>query len=170
MIKTLAQIQSLLRGEINANGNREDTRRDVSPFTLLRDVIESIDSIATAALNVRIGEGNIIILGNGNTTVGGFTMLGSAAPKVKMKKLTGTSPAVGASATIAHGLDKSKIIGAEVLVNNNTGNRIPPNFTSVANHEFDFFIDTDNVHIYCIAANSSNIDNNAFTVLITYEE
>jgi len=100
----------------------------------------------------------------------GYTMLGSGAPRIKMKKLTGTSPAVGASGTIAHGLTKSKIIGAQVLVNNDTGNRIPPNFTSVGNHEFDFFIDTTNVHIYCISGNSSNIDGNAFTVLITYEE
>ncbi len=102
--------------------------------------------------------------------VNGFAMLGSDAPKIKTKKLTGTSPAGGASATIAHGLDKSKIIGAQVLVSNNTGNRIPPNFTSVGSHEFDFFIDTSNVYIYCISGNSASIDNNAFTVLLTYEE
>lgn len=102
--------------------------------------------------------------------VNGYTMLGSDAPSIKMKKLTGTTPAEGASVTIVHGLDKSKIIGAQVLVNNDTGNRIPPNFTSVVNHEFDFFIDTTNVHIYCIAANSANINGNAVTVLITYEE
>ena len=45
MIRTLAQLQSLLAGEMNANGNRNDTRRDVSPFTLLRDVIESLETI-----------------------------------------------------------------------------------------------------------------------------
>lgn len=102
--------------------------------------------------------------------INGYAMLGSDAPKIKVKKLTGTSAAVGASVTIVHGLTKSKIIGAQALVSNNTGNRIPPNFTSVGNHEFDFFIDTDNVHVYCISGNSSNIDNNALTVLITYEE
>ena len=100
----------------------------------------------------------------------GFTVLGSGAPSIKMKKLTGTSPAVGASGTIAHGLDKSKILGAQVLVSSDGGNRIPPNFTSIANREFDFLIDTDNVHIYCVAGSSSMINNNAVTVLITYEE
>jgi len=100
----------------------------------------------------------------------GYSKLGSDAPVIKMKKLTGTSPAVGASGTIAHGLDKSKILGAQVLVSNDTGNRIPPNFTSVGNHEFDFFIDTTNVIVYCISANSSSINGNAVTVLITYEE
>ncbi len=89
---------------------------------------------------------------------------------VRMIKLTGTSPAEGANGTLAHGLTQSKIIGAEVLVSNNSGNRIPPNYTSVVNHEFDFFIDADYVRIYCIAGNSSSIDLNSFTVLITYEE
>ena len=101
----------------------------------------------------------------------GPVAIGTGAPRVKMVKLTGTSAAAGSSVAIAHGLsDRAKMIDAQVLVSNNTGNRIPPNFTSVGNHEFDFFIDTTNVHIYCIAGNSSGIDNNAVTVLITYEE
>ncbi|KKN72278.1 hypothetical protein LCGC14_0412290 [marine sediment metagenome] len=106
----------------------------------------------------------------GETTIDGYTKLGSDAPVIKMKKLTGTSPAVGASATIAHGLNQSKIVGVQALVSNDTGNRIPPNFTSVASHEFDFFIDATNVYIYCIAGNSSSINGNAVVVLITYEE
>ncbi len=106
----------------------------------------------------------------GETTIDGYTKLGSDAPKIKMKKLTGTSPAVGASATIAHGLNQSKIVGVQALVSNDTGNRIPPNFTSVASHEFDFFIDATDVYIYCIAGNSSSINGNAVVVLITYEE
>ncbi len=106
----------------------------------------------------------------GETTIDGYTKLGSDAPVIKMKKVTGTSPAVGASATIAHGLNQSKIVGVQALVSNDSGNRIPPNFTSVANHEFDFFIDATNVYIYCIAGNSSSINGNAVVVLITYEE
>lgn len=100
----------------------------------------------------------------------GFMALGSGAPGIKLKKLTGTSAAVGSSVSIAHGLDKSKILGIQVLVSNDSGNRIPPNFTSVANHEFDFFVDTNDVTVYNISANSSNIDGNDITVLITYEE
>ena len=102
---------------------------------------------------------------------GDYVAIGEGAPLIKVVKITGTAPAVGASAAIAHGLaDIAKIIGAQVLVANDTGNRIPPGFTSVANHEFDFFIDTTNVHIYCISANSSSIDGNAVTILIIYEE
>ena len=80
------------------------------------------------------------------------------------------SAADGSFVLIAHGFsDISKIIGIKVLVSNNSGNRIPPNFTSVANHEFDFFVDT-NVNIYSVSGNSTSIDNNALTILITYEE
>jgi len=109
--------------------------------------------------------------GAGAVTLGGHAAIGTGAPRVRMVKLTGTSAPDGSSVTIAHGLsDRTKIIGAQVLVSNDTGNRIPPNFTSVGNHEFDFFIDTTNVIVYCISANSSSINGNAVTVLITYEE
>ena len=114
---------------------------------------------------------DLIPKGAGVVNLGRFATIGDSAPIVKMVKLTGTSPAVGASGTIAHGLaDRAKIISAQVLVSNNSGNRIPPGFTSVNNHEFDFFIDSTNVYIYCIAANSSNIDGNAVTVVIIYEQ
>ena len=100
-----------------------------------------------------------------------FVNIGTGAPNVRMVKLTGTSPAVGASGTIAHGLaDAAKIIGAQVLVAGNNGNPIPPNFTSVGGYQFRFFIDSTNVHIYCVAANSANIDGNAVTILIIYEQ
>jgi len=48
MIRTLAQIQSLLSGEVNAEGNRSDSNKSVSPFTLLRDVIDSLAAIIPA--------------------------------------------------------------------------------------------------------------------------
>ena len=101
----------------------------------------------------------------------GYVAIGQSAPRVRIVKLTGTSPAVGASGTIAHGLaDRTKILSAQVLIAGNNGNPIPPNFTSVGGYEFEFFIDPTDINIYCIAANSANIDGNAVTVLITYEE
>lgn len=47
MIRTAAQLQSLLGGETNANGNRSDSNKGISPFTLLRDVIDSLGTIVT---------------------------------------------------------------------------------------------------------------------------
>lgn len=45
MIRTLVQLQSLLQGEMNAEGNRSDSNKSTSPFTLLRDTIESLETI-----------------------------------------------------------------------------------------------------------------------------
>jgi len=49
MIRTWAKIKSLLGGEVNAEGNRSDTNKSISPFTLLRDVIDSLGSIIDTA-------------------------------------------------------------------------------------------------------------------------
>lgn len=105
-----------------------------------------------------------------NIAAVGYVALGSGAPRIAMKKLTGTSPAVGADNTIAHGLDFAKIISCTVLIQNDSGNQIPHNFIDVANHQFGFFIDSTDVFIYCETANSSNINGNPVVVLITYEE
>lgn len=133
------------------------------------DLPLTIDVDDTEALLIRKdGDGGDVFVVD---TITGSVKLGDGAPRIRLVKLTGTSPAVGASGTISlGGLDKAKIISATVLVENDSGNQIPPNFTSVSDHEFDFFIDSNDVHIYCVAANSSIINGNAVTVLITYEE
>jgi len=142
--------------------------------TTTTGVLHVSTSPDTVALFVEDNTGNIGVGTDTPSTkleVNGYTMLGSTAPAIKMVKISSTTPGVGAMGAIVHGFaDISKIIGAQVLVSNNSGNRIPPNFKSVNDHEFDFFIDEDYIHIYCIADNSSNIDNNSVTILITYEE
>lgn len=136
------------------------------------DTLTSITILNDTTVRVVINDTTFdLSVGNrvASLEVNDYTKLGSDAPKIKMKKLTGISPNQGANGAFAHGLDKAKIIGIHVLITNNSGNRIPPNFTSVGSHEFEFFIDGDDVRIYCKAANSSQIDNNTFTVLLTYE-
>ena len=97
---------------------------------------------------------------------------GTLISTIKTKKLTGTTGATEDSVTtIAHGLaDISKIIGAQVLVTSSNSNRIPPVFTSVAEYEYDFYIDATNVRVALHATNSGNIKSGAITVLLTYEE
>ncbi len=105
-------------------------------------------------------------------TVNGFTKLGSVAPAIKMKKLTGTTGvAEGNSINIVHGFgDISKILGFHVLVSTASGNRVPPAFASVAEHEYDSFINATNVLVTLTATNSGSLLSRAITVLITYEE
>ncbi len=102
----------------------------------------------------------------------GYTAFGDDAPAIKMKKLTGTTGATeGDTTNIAHGLaDISKIVGYYVLVSTASGNRVPPAFTSVAEHEYDAFVNTANVIVKLTATNSGSLLSKAITVLITYEE
>ena len=157
-------------------------------FTLATTVSRAIDNVCIVGVGLatRLNlNGSTAVISAGSQTgwilrdfdtdaggaLGGYAAIVTGAPRVKMVKITGTSAADGSSVAIPHGsADRAKIIGAQVLVSNNTGNRIPPNFTSVGNHEFDFFIDTTNVHVYCISGNSSGITGNTVTILITYEE
>ena len=103
--------------------------------------------------------------------VNGFTMLGSDTTKIKMKKLTGTTGGTeGDQTNITHGLDRSKIIGCQVLVTAANNNRILPAFIEVDEYEYSVFIDATNVRIDLHATNSNSIRSGAITVLLTYEE
>ncbi|KKM73359.1 hypothetical protein LCGC14_1411320 [marine sediment metagenome] len=90
----------------------------------------------------------------------------------KTKKLTGTTGATEGSITnIDHELpDISKVIGMQVLVTQVSGNRVPPAFTIVVEHEYDVFILATVVRVALSATNSGSILDGAITVLLTYEE
>ena len=103
--------------------------------------------------------------------VSGFTNLGSDAPVIKMKKLTGTTGATeGDQTNIAHGLTLSKIISCDVLVTANNDNLIPPEFSEVSGFQYSVFIDATNVRIDLNATTSETILSGAITILLTYEE
>ena len=107
-----------------------------------------------------------------DTAITGFTQLGSVAPSIKQKKLTGTTGGTeGVTTNIVHGFaDISKILGFHVLVRTGSGNRVPPAFASVAEHEYDAFMDATNIVVALTATNSGSLLNRAITVLIIYEE
>ena len=109
----------------------------------------------------------------GAMTVNGFTKIGSTAPAIKMKKLTGTTPAVeGNSVTIAHGLTGSKILAVDVLVgySSNVNNGMPPNYTRVAGYEYFAYQTTSGIVVYLSATNSERVLSDSIRILITYEE
>lgn len=91
-----------------------------------------------------------------------------AGPAFQRKKFTGTTGAVGAVVTVAHGLTLSKILGLDVLVTSGT-TRIGPNRTAGATDAFRVSVDATNINVAVDAAGAS-VASQPFTALITYEE
>lgn len=103
--------------------------------------------------------------------INGFTQLGdSTAPKIKQKKLTGTTGATeGDTTSVAHGLTMGKILAIDVLVTLATA-RIPPVTTDAAGYEYEALATTSYIDVNMHATNSENILSKGFTILLTYEE
>ena len=104
----------------------------------------------------------------GDMRVSDYTQLGSDAPKIKMKKLTGTTaPTEGGTSYVAHGLNVSKILSFSVLVTDG-GFLITPHDISPFN--FTAYATSTDIAVENISGESGNILSESFTVLITYEE
>ena len=116
----------------------------------------------------------LIVYKNANTDIKGYTRLGDiteAAPRIKIKKLTGTSAATeGTWVNIAHGLTQSKIIGVNIIMNVPGFVNLPPSYTFQAEYEYQYQVAATNIVVLNTTTNSANILNKSFTVLITYEE
>ena len=113
----------------------------------------------------------MIIKDRDETFIDGFTSLGNYGVYIANKKLTGTTASTqGGTATFAHGLDASKIIGVTVLVRGATQSYIPPSYTGSSSFEYDYFFDGANFYIINKPGNSAAILSKPYTVLITFEE
>lgn len=119
-------------------------------------------------------EGNVGINTESPTTkfeVNGFSKLGSDAPAIKVKKLTGTSsPSQGGAVSIAHGLTASKILNVSVILDFGTNAFIPTSYNYNSGYEFDWYSDATNIIVANKSGNSGNILLRPFKILITYEE
>lgn len=114
----------------------------------------------------------LTILKNGNTEISAFTKLGSDAPGIKIKKLTGQFPANGNSFTIAHGLDVNKIISAAALAKFNffgTEFLYPPgDLGTIASYTFR--IQGEYIVVDPTLNQSSALPNATVIITVTYEE
>lgn len=113
----------------------------------------------------------LTVFKNGNTDVTGFTRLGrlaEGAPRIKVKRLSGTLNGVG-NATIAHGVTTGKILGLEARVTNQFGSLVFGGNT-IPNNSFNAFVSGSSVLINAVAGSNGDIINQAFTILLTYEE
>lgn len=102
----------------------------------------------------------------------GFSQLGSAAPAIQMKKLTGTTAGTqNGVVSIAHGLSDAKIIDINVLVEwDGAGGKVPARYNGSSGYEFSFYTGSGVVSIVNSTSNSSNILNKPIIVVITYEQ
>lgn len=116
--------------------------------------------------------------GNGNIEVAGFTKLGDdvAAPKVKMKKLSGTFSAnantLGTATNIAHGVaNPSKIISINVLGQYaGSGGFVSNSFLTSNGYQFDYQVDGVNIIVTPKQGNSSSLVSQNIKIVISYEE
>jgi len=123
-----------------------------------------------------INNGNV---GIGTTTpttkleVNGATKLGTDAPAIKIKKLTGTTSATqGGQTNIAHGVISAKILAVNVLVQYlaAAGYDVPSSYNANPGYEFDYYITATEVIVWPKTGNSANILSKPIKILVTYEE
>ncbi len=120
------------------------------------------------------GDGKVGIgTSNPGTTleVNGYTKLGSNAPAIKMKKLTSTTASSqGSSVNIAHGLDASKIISIDVMVEWATNSYIHTDYNWSNGYNFSWYSNGTNIVVNTTSGNSASILNKPIKILVTYEE
>lgn len=103
--------------------------------------------------------------------VNGYTMLGSTAPAVQMRKYTGTTAGTqGGSVSIAHGLDATKILAIDINIHYTPTGWVPTHYTIGNGFEVDYYYTNTLLYVRNVTGNSANVLSDAFTVLITYEE
>ena len=107
---------------------------------------------------------------SGNGIIGGYTKLGSDAPSIKVKKLTGTTAATeGGIVTIFHGLDGSKILSISIMVNYIPTHWVGPD-TNLNGLRFTWVEGGGAVSITNIFGGSASILSKPIKILITYEQ
>jgi len=123
------------------------------------------------------------ITGTGNVGIGafpgaklevnGFTKLGSAAPAIKQKEITGFNTAAidGGSAFVSHGLTPDKILDVAIFVEaveSGLVSQIPPRFPRGVGFSYSYIINFTSIEVYL--NDGANILNKPIRILITYKE
>ncbi len=134
-----------------------------------------LDFFTSSTSRISIANGGNVGVGTTNPQakfeVNGFTKLGNDAPKIKMKKLTGTTSGIlGNSVCINHGLNISKIVSVSIFVASSPEYLIPPNNYGSGDVEvYTYFVSSSCITIIN-DVNAIGILNKPIRILITYEE
>jgi hypothetical protein len=152
--------------------------------------IRATAHIFTSAVNVKLGSTSAFVVEKangadvfsvdttngkavvtGNLEVSGFSQLGTSGPKIKIKKLTGTTAdEENALAGVPHGLDSSKILSVTGLVFTSTSESVPPGADPGINKLWTFEVDSTDIVITTVIDDSSEILSKPVILLVTYEE
>ncbi|NBB21255.1 hypothetical protein GVN20_17960 [Runella sp. CRIBMP] len=122
---------------------------------------------------VNSGGSKLSIANTGNVTVSDFTKLGSDAPAIKQKEITGYNTAAldGTSSFVPHGLPPSKILDVAIFVEaleSGDVSQIPPRFPRGEGFSYSFIIKPFFIEVYL--NDGANILNKPIKVIITYKE
>ncbi len=114
---------------------------------------------------------HLIIQAAGNVVHNNYTKLGSDAPAIKTKKLTGTTAATeGGNANIAHGVIASKILSVDVRIEYGANNYLTTGYNHIAGYMANKQWSSTNITIYNHDTESENILSKPLVILVTYEE
>ncbi len=103
---------------------------------------------------------------SGVADLGGFASIGSGAPRIAMKKLSGTTDA-DSETTVTHGLTLSKILSVSIIVVGSSVSVAPNYFTTAETNHYAYHINATNIVMTSVQA---GVQNKAYTILIIYEE
>ena len=133
-------------------------------------VIDSDGSVLVGS-GTNDASGNVLQV-TGDAGFTGYTRLGTGAPAIKHKKLTGTSPATeGGTVGIAHGLTASKILAVDAsMQDSNWSEYRGPGDKYAPDCEYYVSWNSTNIAISLSATNSGYLLSRPVKILITYEE
>lgn len=139
------------------------------------DIAFGYDQSGTMTERMRIKANGSVGIGtnapNALLEVNGYTKLGSDAPSIKVKKLTGTTGATeGGFVFISHGLNPAKILAVSVMVQLSVPTpAVGPN-SQFPGANFMWVLNGTNVEIDNIPGQSAFLLSKPVIILITYEE
>ncbi|MCB0793943.1 MAG: hypothetical protein KDB88_04330 [Flavobacteriales bacterium] len=117
------------------------------PMLLIGSELKFYSGLGTTPERMRLTSNGLLGIGTNNPTahleVNGYTKLGSDAPAIKQKVVTGTYPAQNSSVLIPHGLTSSKILSVHVIVDGATAG----SYTSLASVGGKYSITSTSIRI-----------------------
>lgn len=114
----------------------------------------------------------VVIDQAGKVSITDYTVFGSGAPAIKMKKLTGTSPAAeGGTVNITHGLTASKILAVTATIqDSNWSDYRLPGDRYAADCEYYVSINATGITVALSGTNSGYLLSRPVKIIVTYEQ